>query len=88
MNCSGIGKSTRIGSSCCRVTSTMPGETYWPRSTLRMPSRPETGALIVFWAMTASIFLVAASAVSRLARAVSRLASEVTRLAISSSCRL
>ena len=69
------------------VTSVMPGETYWPRSTLRMPSRPESGAMIVFCAMTASIFLVAASAVSRLARAVSRLASEVTFLAIRSDCR-
>ena len=87
MACSGMGKSTRIGSSACTVTSVMPGVTYWPRSTLRMPSRPETGALMVFCAMTASILLTAAWAVSRLARAVSRLASDVTRLAIRSDWR-
>ncbi len=87
MVCSGMGKSTRIGSSACTVTSIMPGETYWPLSTLRMPSRPDTGALMVFWAMTASILLTDAWAVSRLARAVSRLASEVTCLASRSDWR-
>ncbi len=65
----------------------MPGVTYCPRSTLRMPSRPEIGALMVFCAITASIFFTAAMAVSRLARAVSRFASDVTRLAIRSVCR-
>ena len=53
-----------------------------------MPSRPDTGDLMVFCAITASILLTAACAVSRLERAVSRLASEVTFLAIRSAWRL
>ena len=34
MFCSGMGKSTQIGSSACSVTSARPGETYWPSSDL------------------------------------------------------
>ena len=65
----------------------MPADTYWPFSTLRMPTRPANGAAMAFWAITASMRLTAACAVSRLARAVSRLASDVTFLVIRSAWR-
>ena len=65
----------------------MPADTYWPFSTLRMPSRPANGLTMRFWAITAWMRLTAACAVSRLARAVSRLASEVTRFCIRSAWR-
>jgi hypothetical protein len=87
IDCSGIGKSTRIGSSACSDTSAIPAETYCPLLTLRMPSRPENGARIDFCAMIASMRFTAAEVVSRFARAVSRFASEVTRFCISSSWR-
>ena len=65
----------------------MPADTYWPFSTLRMPTRPLKGAAIAFCAITAWMRLTDASAVSRLARAVSKLASDVTRFWMRSVCR-
>ena len=35
----------KIGSSCCNVTTGIPGAIYCPRSTCRIPMRPENGAL-------------------------------------------
>ena len=88
MCCSGIGKSTRMGSSACSETSAMPADTYWPFSTLRMPTRPRERApamrLLGDHGLDA---LDGGLAVSRLARAVSRFASEVTLFCIRSAWR-
>ena len=65
--CSGVGKSTKIGSSCCKVAMLVPGETYCPTSILRRPTRPENGATRDFCAISARDLSTAAAALSRVA---------------------
>ncbi len=57
--------------------------TYWPRSTLRMPSLPAKGATIFFCAMSARTRSTPAAAVSRDACAASTLALVVLPLRVS-----
>src|SRR5271166_3073046 len=63
----------KIGSSCCSDTSGAPAATYWPTSTLRMPSRPAKAAWIFFCAISARVRSRAPAAWSRTAWARSKL---------------